>query len=169
MLDPQIKARAQLLRRRNIGRDRVPGLKGRVGAAIGQPAEAIELASLEESDEIHELLGVCRKQAQDDQQPGRRFVFETTERGDIEAYAARVLAAMGDTPMFQFFPEWEYCGAVRLTSSQLLGHVLGLLTLDSDDVLACDATGRRGLVIEYVTEHERDGTRTPTYSLLAWC
>jgi hypothetical protein len=161
-------SRADILKRRNLGRRLIDGIKERVGSAVGRPADTIELVPLEDSDELQRLFTGRWEQARDDQLNGQRFFLETSEGRKIEELAARVLQAIGDEAMHLFLPEAPYCGAVRLTSAELLGNITRLASLDQDDVLACDSKGNKGLACEYFTDWTAEGSET-TYRFLAWC
>jgi hypothetical protein len=160
--------KAELLKRQRIGASLVAKVKERLATALGRPANTVELATIAESEELSRLFNQRWEQAKDGERANRRFFLETAEASEIEALAATLQQAMGAESMYLFVPESPYCGAARLSSSELLSNLSRLATLDQDDVFACDVTGNKGVACEYFSDWGPDGSQTK-YRLLAWC
>jgi hypothetical protein len=157
---------SDILKRRHQGKQLAATVRDRLRASLGK--DAPDFVPLEQSDELYRLFEQQWEHYRNPRNGEKRFFVETSELSVLDEVREQVRQCMGDEALYLFVPETHYCGAVRLSASDLFANLLKLATLDQDDVLACNLTGDKGVACEYFTDWGPDGSR-PVYRFLAWC
>jgi hypothetical protein len=158
-------ARASLLKRRNYGRELLPRVREFLRAALGPRGLELELATLEESDEVYAAFEREWASARNARSgPGVVLSLEESSQAAVMEY---ITDRRGDLPaheeLFLFLPQWWYCGAVKIDIGVALDAADRLAALDQEDLLACSRNGTVGVVLEHFSA--RGGA---LYRFLAW-
>jgi hypothetical protein len=157
--------RADILRRRTLGRTLLPSVLDLLHSALGNQAVHVKFVSLEESDSVWPIFETRWKEERlaNAVEP-RKFFLESMDKPALLRYISEVKDKLpNDVEMYLFLPQWSYCGAVKLPLGKALDAAERLVRTDQEDLLACDRSGSVGVVFEsYTFEAEA------RYKFLAW-
>lgn len=150
--------------RRNKGRALMADFRRDTAASLGRPEESLQLASLEDTDEVWSLFGPARERAQEMCGNPGYHCLTTDDRQVLDSYVGRLAPEFPQLGMLLFREAAQYCGAVHGDSRELFHRLSHLIELDGEDLLACTPDASAGI---FAAWWEEPGGRQ-VYTLQAW-
>ena len=157
----------QLAIRRNRGKQVLPVFLTNLSTTLKRPRECIALLDLETTDHVWETYRNRFHQCLD----GRTACFQkqcpATKVQDVASVLAQLKNRLTNLQIFLLRIDSEFCGAVECTINEILENAFELVSLDQEELRACDKEGRCGLFFEYYTERYSSGC-VEEYRVILW-
>lgn len=152
-------AETELALRRNKGRALQAAFLMELERALERTVDAGELTPIESTDRLIDRLRSSWTLARD------TGAFDTATAIVETVNELRDAAEMWERrypprEVYLLRQESEFCGALKIVSTEVLQHLPSLLTLDGEDVLACSQEGDYGITCQWTsprwnrTDHE---------------
>lgn len=155
MLPRRLRSAIGARRQRKFVRD--------VAHALDQPASAVDLLDLDQTDHLRAIYERGLKQAADENAIFRRAWTEGEIADAVRAFDV-LQAHIRTQPMLVLRAESRFCGAIATTSNRVLERAFHLVRADKDELRALLPDGSSGLMFECFT----GWSRLPTYELRVW-
>lgn len=158
--------RTEFAIRRNKGRAILSQFLEKLEDVLGRPVTAAELMSLEKTDEVLFLLRDALSTVEQDH--GKHVgSYKTTTVEELRYVATEWGRCTPPREVCVFRTDSEFCGALRVSSAEVLNKIDSLLTLDSEDVLACSEDGSYGITCQW-SSPKWNRTDQNLYEFLGW-
>lgn len=156
-------SKLQKLLRANRGRQLLPSMLEPLARAFSRDRGTFECVDLELSDSISKAFWEHVQQG--------RATLHMSRLPQMVQEIRDAIAQLGlqwpDREMILFRQASEFCGGVAVRSAELLTHSFELISLDGEDLAACDRTLSRGVLLQHYTDTTSIG-RFPVFELDAW-
>ncbi|HEU5185062.1 MAG TPA: hypothetical protein VFU01_10865 [Gemmatimonadaceae bacterium] len=143
-----------------------PEFRDSIAGLLGRRPETVVVATLEETDAIRARFSE-RMSAPKERLNPEYVQIETVSQDALLAAVESVKARFPDVEMLLFREKSEFCGAVRVKSSELFDHFLALFELDGEDLVACTSDGAAGLFAAW-WEEPNHPVISMAYAFRAW-